>query len=227
MNIWLTPCVLIILGELCEGSHNESVKFSTDVCRPLASWFRGLEVSTQLKFYMIVILQLWVWFYAQNCTSRWGCTNDGYSGTVTSFVHLTVLCLMHSRMGLPSWLPGHPTCSLLLGSFAPSDPFLQLVLSQFILLFVQPAAWRMDDAGQVSKALSNTQKLMYGPEASWCGLAYFIFFRTYFLWHRCYLKLRSHSLVILGSCYFWHVFLIQNVRNNLWMLLIKTETQGM
>lgn len=47
MNFWLTP--LIILGELCEGSYNESVKFSTDVCRPLASWLRGLEVSTICK----------------------------------------------------------------------------------------------------------------------------------------------------------------------------------
>lgn len=47
-NEFLTSCVLIILGELCEGSYNESVKFSTDVCRTLASWFRGLEVSTHM-----------------------------------------------------------------------------------------------------------------------------------------------------------------------------------
>ena len=47
-NEFLTviPFVLIvILGELCERSYNESVKFSTDVCRPLAGWFGGLEVS--------------------------------------------------------------------------------------------------------------------------------------------------------------------------------------
>lgn len=49
-NDFLTviPFVLIlILGELCERSYNESVKFSTDVCRPLAGWFGGLEVSTR------------------------------------------------------------------------------------------------------------------------------------------------------------------------------------
>lgn len=172
---------------------------------------------------MVIILQLWVWFCAQNCTehSRWGCTSAEYSGTVTS-LSICLCCVWWDRMGLAP-------CSLLLSSCwpAPLGPFLQPFLSPFILLFVQPAAWRMNDSGQVSKALSNTQKLMYGPEASWCGLAYFIFFRTNILWHRCYLKLWSHSPVTLGSCYFWSVFLIQHVRNNLWMLLIKTETQGM
>lgn len=43
----IIPFVLmVILGELCERSYNESVKFSTDVCRPLAGWSGGLEVST-------------------------------------------------------------------------------------------------------------------------------------------------------------------------------------
>lgn len=36
---------IVILGELCERSYNESVKFSADVYRPLAGWFGGLEVS--------------------------------------------------------------------------------------------------------------------------------------------------------------------------------------
>lgn len=140
-----------------------------------------------------------------------------------------VWCTPECKSHLLSWLLGHPACSLLLSSCwsAPPDHFLQPLLSPFVLLFVQPAALRMNSTGQVSKAMSNTQKLMYDPEASWCGLAYFIFFRTNFLWHRCYLKLRSHSPVTLGSCYFWSVFLIQSVRNYLWMLLIKTETQGM
>lgn len=45
-NLTVTCFVLIvILGELCERSDNESVKFSTDVRRPLAGWFGGLEVS--------------------------------------------------------------------------------------------------------------------------------------------------------------------------------------
>lgn len=38
-------CLIVALGELCERSYNESVKFGTDVCRPLAGWFGGLEVS--------------------------------------------------------------------------------------------------------------------------------------------------------------------------------------
>jgi len=37
--------LIVILGELCERSYNESVKFSTDVCRALAGWIGGLEVS--------------------------------------------------------------------------------------------------------------------------------------------------------------------------------------
>lgn len=41
---------------------------------------------------------------------------------------------------------------------------------------------------------------------SWSLLAYFVFFGTNFLWHRCYLKLRSHSPVTLGTCCFWSVF---------------------
>ena len=65
---------------------------------------------------------------AQNCTqySRWGPTNAEYRGTIPSFDRLVVLCLMHSRWGLPSGLLGHPADSC--GACcppAPPDPFPQ------------------------------------------------------------------------------------------------------
>lgn len=54
-----------------------------------------------------------------------------------------------------------------------------------------------------------------------------VFFRTNSLWHGCYLELGSSPPVTLGSCYFQNAFLIQSVRNNLWRLFLKTDTQGM
>lgn len=35
----------------------------------------------------------------------------------------------------------------------------------------------MNDSGQLSKAMFNTQELIYGPEASWCGLAHIHIFQ--------------------------------------------------
>lgn len=172
---------------------------------------------------MVIILHLWVWFCAQNCTSRWGCTNAEYSGTVTSFVHLAVLCLMHPRVGfaLLGVLPAHSCWDLV--DQHPQLPFC----SQFFPHLYFSLCSLLLEGWMIFGTSPRLCQTLRNPEASWCGLAYFIFFRANFLWHRCYLKLRSHSPVTLGSCCFWSVFLIQSVRNNLWVLLIKTEIQAM
>lgn len=51
---------------------------------------------------------------AKNCTqcSRWGCTNAEYTGTITYFGWLAILCLMHPMIPLAFLVTKTLTCTL-------------------------------------------------------------------------------------------------------------------